>query len=213
MFTIAQHLSLFRQICEPRMRRIWSTSLIAPLQLLITFEYDQEQMAGPRSQSPKPRLIGFTDITTPRRSSKKGTLSVDLRVYRRQRLPGCFTKGLVDEHSSPDANVLTLANEFQFEGFSQAHGRLNLREADRDAFHVDAERNTHMSAVSDQFPSGPQRVLIRLLQRVVRVTQVILDPARHVDAEPAQNSSVLSEPHTENVNTIGTGGRFRAAHS
>src|SRR4051794_4973801 len=83
------------------------------------------------------------------------------------------------------------ASQLASQPFRQSYARLDLHPADRDGLDVDAERDAQMAAEGDQLERGQLGVLERRVEGVVSVTQVILNPARDSDAEPAEEPQRL----------------------
>src|SRR3954467_500114 len=86
------------------------------------------------------------------------------------------------------------APELRSERFGEAHRGFDLHATDRDALDVDAEGNFERGAVRDQLGGCRERLLVGGFEWVSGVSKVVLDPPRHVDAEPPQEGQRLHRP-------------------
>src|SRR3954447_16828423 len=77
-------------------------------------------------------------------------------------------------------------HELAAEPARQPHARLDLNPADRDGLDADAEWDAQATAEGHQLKRSRVGMLDGGVESVVGVAQVVLDPARHLDAEPAE---------------------------
>src|ERR1700761_2617144 len=78
------------------------------------------------------------------------------------------------------------AVELGAEAGGEADRGFDLDFADRDALDVEAEGDAEAAAEADQVDRGRGGLLVGSVEGVVGVAQLIFDPARDADSEPAE---------------------------